>query len=547
MPLLVLPLRIPAGLIAACLLAVAHTASAQLGLSHVDDAAPIPKGMLRVNVATGWGRYDERFTAAGKRTLGDELSSDSLGSRQFPALIPVEAGLRTLTNNAATRLSLGRLATISDVRTVTTPISLEYGLTKRFSIGILIPFVQTRRSNFLAVNADSSANVGFVPTRSRAAAATANQLVYSSLKGAADSLTTLLNKCPANATAIGCAAINANPTDAASARTQAQQFADAVRSALGTDTATTRIAPRVGGALAASIDTRRAAINGRLQQYLGAGAGATSGVFTAEPFTYIDLQGTNKADGLLRSSIGGGLDSIYTIDRARITAASLGAQYLLFDRFQHDTLPPRGVQSRMMLAGSYRFLTPNVDTAHTTLGISSNDGPGLEMHSALDVISGSLGATIAARFVKPMASEVVSPLIGDPEAAFPAPTFGTTMRTVGTTVGLDITPRYLIGDWFALDAHYGFERTGATSYAFAIPTTICTGCETLGAFVPTTRTAQRLGLGFRYSTVESTTRGTTGYPIEVSFTHLQTISGTAGVPNLRRDQIQVRLFFRIQD
>jgi hypothetical protein len=53
-------------------------------------------------------------------------------------------------------------------------------------------------------------------------------------------------------------------------------------------------------------------------------------------------------------------------------------------------------------------------------------------------------------------------------------------------------------------------------------------------------------VGLRYSTFESFLRGRSTTPIEVSFTHLQTISGSDGVARLARDQIQVRLFFQVR-
>ncbi|MDB4913396.1 MAG: hypothetical protein JWM95_1040 [Gemmatimonadetes bacterium] len=530
--------------------AVAPALPAQVTLSHIVDAAPIPVGVLRVNVTNGWGRYDERFTASGTRALGDELSTDSLGPRQFPALLPAEAGLQTLSNDPRTRLTLGRLAAISNVRTVTTPIALEYGLTRRLSIGILIPVVQTRRAHSLVVNKDSGGNVTFIPSRSRTEAANANQAVYAALSKAADSLGTLITRCPSNPSASGCGAVNANPSDAASARAQALAFANAVRSGLGTDTSTTLVAPRSGSTLATAIDAQRTAINTRLQAYLGAGAGAVSGVFTSSsPFTYIDLQGTSKSAGLLQGPIGGGLDSIYTINpAARINAPSFGAQFLLFDRFQHDTLPPGHMQSRMMIGGSFRFASPLADTLHTTLGVLSDVGAAVEAHSALDVISGRLGATVGVRYVQPFASTVFAPLFGDPEAAYPVPVFGLTQRTAGATIGLDLTPRYLIGDWFSVDGLYGFERTGAATYAPA-SVTPCANCEALiaASSVGSAHMVQRLGFGFRYSTVESTARGKTGFPVEISFSHLDTITGDAGAPKLSRDQIQVRLFFRLRD
>src|SRR2546430_9150353 len=125
---------------------------AQVYLTHTEDAAPVPKGVVRMRVTTGWTRFDERFAATGRRPVGDDIATDSLGSRQFPLLAPVEQGLQTLTSDPLTRLTFGRLSAKSDARIVTTPIALEYGLTRRLSLGVIVPVVQTRRSVQLKVN-----------------------------------------------------------------------------------------------------------------------------------------------------------------------------------------------------------------------------------------------------------------------------------------------------------------------------------------------------------------------------------------------------------
>jgi hypothetical protein len=550
MPLLVLPSRTLIRLAAACsFFAAAPAASAQIVLSHTEDASPVPRGVLRVDLTTGWTRFDERFTATGRQTLGGELTTDSLGPRQFPALVPIESSLQTLANDPRMRLSLGRLTTVSDVRIVTTPIVFEYGLTRRLSIGVLVPLVQTRRSISLGVNKDSSGNVGYVPDRSRAAAALANQSVYSSLTRAADSLGKLISNCPGNPSAAGCAAVNANPSDVAAARTQAQQFAAAVKTALGVDTTATIVAPRDGSALATSIDAQRNAINTHLQKYLGAGSGALSGVFTASSaFTYVDLQGAGRTPGFLGGPLGGGVDSLYTANRLRVNGATLGVRYLAFDNFRYDTVATSGLHSRLVVGGAYRFASGFIDTTYS-LAVPIDNGAGIEAHSALDVVSGHLAATVVARFMKPFAANVVTPVSGNPETLLPVPGFGLAQRTEGTTFSLDLTPRYLMGDWFSVDGLYGLERTGAPTYvldASAVPCANCVASSTWFANAGD-RTAQRLGFGFRYSTVESTARGKTGFPVEVSFSHLETISGDAGVAKVSRDQIQVRLFLRLRD
>ena len=532
---------------AALLFSAPMVVRAQIALTHTEDAAPVPKGMLRLRVTTGWTRFDERFTPTGRRTLGDDISAGDFGPRQLPLLAPAERGLQTLTGDATTKLSLGRLAVLSDARTVTTPIVFEYGLTRRLTLGMQVPIVQTRRSVAITVNKDSLANVGFVPPRLRAGAASANALVYAAYKSAADSLATLVSKCPGNPSAAGCAAVNLNPSDASAAGQAARQFADAVRSALGTDTATALIAPREGGALAARINDQRALINARVQKYLGAGAGATTGVFTqASSFSYIDLQGRSGVPGLLQSSLGGPLDSLQTTNKLVLGGVTFGAQFLVFDHFTADTLSSARLQTRLAVGGSLRYEALPLDSTRRLGTIAPTEGSALEFRSAMDVISGMFGGTAVARYSKFFARTVNAPLAGDPEAFWPAPYFGAVQRTAGAVIGLDLTPRLLLGESFALDGHYGFEHADAPAYERAGPP--CANCTDIAAYVPTTspRNAQRIGFGLRYSTVDSYLRGRASTPIEVSLTHLQTITGSEGVAALQRDQIQVRLFFRVR-
>ena len=531
---------------AAVLLFAPSAIRAQTALTHTEDAAPVPKGMLRFRVTTGWSRFDERFTTTGRRTLGDEVSATAFGVQQLPLLAPVEAGLRTLSGDAGTKLSLGHLAVYSDARTVTTPIVLEYGLTRRLTVGLMVPVVQTRRSLSVSVNKDSTANVGFVPARSRGTAASQNAAVFAAYKAAADSLATLVSKCPSTPTATGCAAVNLNAADASAASALARQFADAVKSALGTDTVHTLIAPRKDGVLATRIEAERAVVNARVQKYLGASAGANGGVFTQPGnFSYIDLQGRNGTPGLLQSALGGGLDSLRTTNKLVLGGLSVGAQFLVFDHFLADTVSAPRFQSRLSVGAAVRYEALPADSSRTLGAITATDGSAIELKSAMDVMSGILGGTIAGHYTQFLARSVNAPLAGDPEAFWPYPLFGPTQRTAGSILSLDITPRVLLGDSFAVDAHYGFERSGAATYdrraviVADVPVSMTVANTSA-------RNAQRVGFGVRYSTVDTWLRGRATRPIEVSFTHLQTISGNDGVARIARDQVQVRLFFQVR-
>lgn len=537
----------------AMLVAVPAVAAAQAPLSHSEDAAPVPAGSLRLRITTAWTRYDERFAAGGGvQPLSADLSSDALGVTELPLLAPTEASLKQLAGDPSVRLSLGRLEVRGGARIVTTPISLEYGVTRRLSVGVQVPIVQTRRVVQLRVNTDSTApaNVAWVPDGLRAQAALQNQNLATALNNAARQLDALITQCGADPGAAGCAPVNANPTGAAAARDQARAYATAV-AALGLDVASALIAPRTGSALQTAIEARRAAVNQALQQFLGVDAGSSVPVFTADAnFSYVDLQGRNGSPGLLESALGGGVDSMHTVDRLGIGDVAVGAQFLIFDRFARGTASIPRIQGRMLVGTKVRFATSQADSARDLVDIAPGEGAGLELNSAMDLLSGRFGGTVAARYVKAFARTVDAPLYGNPESAYPFPVFVQRQRTAGDVVGLDLTPRYFFSDWFSVDAMYGLERVGATRYdAPLVPP--CSNCETSGypdvvTTSGTTTTAQRLGIGLRFSTVDAYARRQTSFPIEVSLAHLETVSGSAGLPKASRDQIQVRLFYRLR-
>jgi hypothetical protein len=224
----------------------------------------------------------------------------------------------------------------------------------------------------------------------------------------------------------------------------------------------------------------------------------------------------------------------------------------MFDRFQRDSLPAPRLQSRLAIGGALRFATSRPDSAQSLVDIPTGDGAGVELRSVWDMIVGHFGATVAARYERSLGRTVQAPLLGDPEDAFPFPAFGERKRTPGVVLGLDLTPRLLLTETLALDGHYGLERIGATTYdaggvSLVEPCAACRGVSTppVVTVSGTGRTAQRLGLGLRYSTVDAWARGRARYPIEVAFAHLATVTGDAGLAKQSRDQIQLRIFYQL--
>jgi hypothetical protein len=532
--------------------AAASSAAAQTGISHDEDAAPVPARTLRLSAANVWTQYDSRFATNGIRPLGADLSTDSLGPRQLPNLEPTERALQALTGNPSTRLTLGRLDVRSDARIVSTNLALDYGVTRRFSVGVLVPIVQTRRTAQARVNVDTAAavraNVGYVPVLGRADVARATLGTVNALTEASARITQLLGRCQQAPAAAECDPVRGREVSAAAAARSAADFASAVTAAYGTTLQTALIAPRTGSPLATLIDARRAALEAQLRTYVPSASVAALATASTE-FAYADFQGRNGVAGLLQSRLGGGLDSIRTSERIGVGDVQLRARYLVIDRVTYDTGAVRGLQTRLAVTGALRFATSVADSTANLVDIGTGDGAGAEVRSALDIAGRRVGVTLAARYARSLARTVSVPVLGYASGEFPLPVFGEVSRTAGDVMAMDVTPRLFFGEWMAFEGQYGFERRGGTTYsggAAAAPDPLCLACQGASPITSTPATAmQVIGVGLRYSTVDAYLRGRARYPVEVSYRHLEALTGDAGSPKTYREQIQLRIYYRL--
>ena len=524
---------------------------AQTGVGPLDDATPIPRGWFRFGVLNSWTRYDSRFNGAGGTDpLGAPLSTDSLGPRQLPLLAPIEGALQMLAKNPQQRFTFGRLLTQSDARIVTTPFVLEYGITSRLSLGVTVPVVQTRQTAQVRVNAVATGdvnppgNMGWIPASLRAAAAQSSASVVTSLTAAATGLTGLLARCAANPGAPECSTIQGQEAAAAATAARANQFATAVATAYGINEQTALVAPRQGSTLATEIEAQRAALAAQLATFVPGTQVGTLPV-TTTPFSYIDLQGRAGQPGFLQSSLGGGLDSIATTERLGVGDIEIGARYALLDHISRDSVGPPGFQYRLVLGGVYRMATSLTDSARNLLAIATGEGGGVEGRASLELIGPVAGLTLATRYGKSFARPVQLPLVGYTIAGFPYPAFGQVSRTAGDLFTIAAAPRVYLNSWLSVEGDYAMEHVGAPTFV-PPPGFECPGClPPEGSVLPIATTVQQIGVGLRYSTVLSYLRHRARYPIEVSYRHLETLSGDAGTPKLFRDMIQLRLYYRL--
>ena len=562
------PTSIAGALLGALLLSGA-AAHAQPVRGIGEDALTPPRGSVRIQVSTSITVFSQRY---GRNTVGRpngslepltaDFSVDTLGVALFPGLGPVQSALRTLTGNSAFTLSLGRLAALSSVRTQVTPLFVEAGITRRLSLGVLIPIVSARHLVVLEANPRGiGGNVSFNPTRTGTgidAPTAVNTTLVTQLTAARDQLTALLTACTANpASNASCARVVANAPTLTSSATA---FANAIAQVYGTTTTratASRFVPFTGTAADSAIRNRVTAFRTQFEQYgITALAAGTSGPAAATAAI--------TRDGLQRAVtdttiLGLGASPLGTITRQGLGDIEVSAKFRLFDTFgmSNDTLRflPKGTRIRQSIAAAVRLGTGTIDTPEHYLDVGTGDGQtDIEVRSFTDIVHNRRFFTsIVGRYTVQLPDQLVRRITDTPEQAF-APRWRERMveRNLGDVIEVSFTPRWMISDFFSLGAQYLFRRKAADTYAgtFVVPPSesglsapVTLDARTLA--LETSGLEQRLGWGLTFSSVAAHARGRAKLPIELQYFNSRTVAGSGGnVPKLSVHQVQIRFYPR---
>ena len=528
-----------------------RAARAQGGLTHLDDATMVPSGQFRFQIATGWTRFDSRFAAAGssKSTipLGADFSFDSLGVTQLPALAGTQNAIQSLTGSPF-RLSLGATQAASDARVVVTPISVEYGFMRRLTVGLMLPLVRTRMTLQMRVNPlGTEGNVGVNPAGVSLAALAQDSAVVQQLVIASASLQSSFQACQANANAnANCGALLSRPQDVTTLLQNATQFAATFGAVYGQN-ATVRgaaVVPVTGSTADALIKTRLTAFDSSFQAFMSNGPRITSTQASAG-----GVMGFADLSNLLTDPGIAGYDSLKSSILIAPGDVELSARYLLLDQFADSVAPtgPIGMHTRATFTGTYRLPTGQLASASNPLAIATGRGAS-SVAGQLALYSQwgrRLGLAASAGYVSSFGTTKTGTFPIADGAPFPPSASDAYPYTPGAVTTLSIAPRLMITKYLGVNAMYDFAHYAASNYG-AVP---------LGAVAPTPiaivegvsaapGTLQSAGFGITYSTVSEFDRGKAALPIDVTFTHLETLNGAARMPKYFRDQIQLRFYMR---
>ena len=530
-----------------CLSAVAPL-HAQRVTGPWEDGSIAPRGVLRIGITPRWEQWKDVFDASGERKpLGSRVSTDNLGSG-FPFLPALATNLALLTGTASPALTFGSLQTLVDVTQVRTDISLDYGVTRRLGVQVLVPYVKNRVHvlPFLADNG-GGATLGFNPAVALPGAQQQNELLIGTITTAGSTLTSELARCAGSADA-SCNAINADRAGATALVQQAEAVSAALAGVYGTPTIQgARYAPLSGSPLQNAVLTRLTTLNAQFRTFLGA---PTAGEWiTGTPVGAAPMGAAGLA-ALLGDSAGALARPLGDYEHSHVGDIEVGAKFLLTDTFGPVGISPlpRPGAVRLAVAGIYRLGTAQLDLPGDFTDVGTGDRQvDLELRGYGDLAVGPrFWVSSVFRFGIQSPDRIVRRIPDSPADLFPEAAREVEVdRDLGDVMELEVAPRFVPNDEFSIGGLYRFRSKGADAYDGIINVNSADGRPlALDASVlndGTKQTEHVLGFSVTYSTLNAYSRGRAKWPVEISYLHTAVMRGT-GVPRMQMNGIGFRFY-----
>ncbi len=532
---------------------VASSVFAQRASGVGDDAIPIPRGGYRLQVGGLWNDYGAVYTANGKRPRLSGLATDTFGVAFLPQLAAAQTGIRALTGSPNFALSLGPLQASGEVRQSIAPLAIDYGLSNRLSVRVLVPYVESRDVSQLVLNRlGMGATVGRNPALGTAGAASrvANGALVGQVEAARTALTAEIARC-ASPTALSCSTIRTNLAEAQTLLLRAQSIRDALVSVYGNATAAgAPVVPISGSSAHLAVVKTIATLRSDFDAF-----GINNIPEAAQPSAATTVYGPAGITSVASDTFNVGYAALGNTRRAGIGDVDLTATYLLFDSFNADQLkrvltPTRGVRSNITVG--WRFGTAGADRTEDAFDVPIGEGAAaLLVRSTTDVLFNNrawMSATV--RAVKPFGDRMAMRLPFRDESTIFAPGshVASAARTLGSRLELELAPRLTIGEFFGLSAGYLMRYWGADRYELGndtdapgvVPGVVPGSTSRLDV---ASRTVSAAAVGVSFSTLSSYARGRSRFPAEVIFTHTTPLGASGGVsPAVSTDRLELRVY-----
>ncbi len=521
-------------------------AGAQRLFGAGEDAQVLKRGELRWALGGRWNAWDEQLDGSGQRgPINARFTSADAGTEYFGGLVPTQGGIRSALGDSSARVSLGATRLRSEYHHEVVPFTFELGLSRRLTIGVSLPLVLSYVSAAFDINRlnPSPANIGLNPGFGSTLIGGLAASVQTQANAAVTALQAAYPSCFAPVPAGGCTS-----TVALAGNTTA--LGSGVARVYGT---TGRFAPVAGSNLDAALTARFNAINAQLRTALGIPVGGSDPITARPTAAAVRMAVADFNTVLLTSPYGVQSDTLTVLERTALGDVDLSARYQwlnTIDGAKRDSgrANPSGLQLRSVFGITARLGTAARAYTGKPLDLGAGDGAtGVELRSTTDLIAGDhFWASITGRYTKMMSGDVDQRIpLSAAEAIVPISRRATVQRQLGDYAELEVTPRWMFNDYFAVSADYFLYLRKGTRYSGA-PITITDpysgGPLTLDPSVLNTphQLAQRVGFGLAYSTVAAAARGKTGIPLDIRWQRVMTVGGE-NTPFSFQDRLELRV------
>lgn len=524
------------------LLVAANRIGAQSTNPLLLDGTVLPSRGARVRALASFTRSDELLGTGGLRNLASPLATDSLGSSALALLAPSETAIRAASGLSNFRLTAGNVAAIGNSRAVNAPLIIEYGLTRRLTLGVVVPLVETRTTLYYQLNPKlGRANVGPNPAFGSNASTifAQNNQVVTSLRAAADSLRGRVTVCAASPNDPICAPLAGQSAAIQALLQTTGTFSAAVEQLYGTGAAHPGLpfVPLAGDPSQLAISAQFDALQKSYQTLLTKSLVGGTVVPAFGPAANFQLQS-------LVSSFG--RDTLGPVDRSSIGDILIGATFQIANTFA-DSLVRGDRRRHVRLAGnaSFRIGTGEPGSRNRMFDYGTGYGqPGLLVGLAGDaIITPRFSASAVANYTVQFGTLDVARVPNANYALYPLDAAVPGTFSAGNVLELTLVPRYRLAGHLMVNGQYSLLRTGADNYTL--------GTSPQGDVIPPSApygnaaaTAHQLGLGFSYSTAGGPEARPGAIPYEVSFKHVETIAVSGGpARKTSTDAVELRVYF----
>ena len=511
-----------------------------------EDASVLKPREWRWSFGARWTSWDEALDGAGQRSaINGRFTNPDAGPAFFGGLLATQGFLRSAMGDSTVRVSMGAARLRSELHQDRIPIALEVGISKRLTVGLYVPLVNTYAGAAFDLNRldPSSANVGLNPGFQNNTFASAAGTVQAEASAAVAALQVAFPSCFSPTPGAGCAstiALAQNTTALGLGVARVFGFSG-------------RFAPVVGGALDNALRARFTSINTQLRTALGVPAAGADPILARPNSAPTRMALADFNTVLLTSGYEVRGDTLTALERSALGDVEVSARWQWLNTFEgarrdSGRVNPAGWRVRSLAGVTARLATGAKPYLGQLLDIGTGDGAtGIELRSTTDVTAGDhFWMSITGRYTHMLADEVERRLpLSTLEALVPSYRRQRLSRQLGDYAELEVTPRWMFNDYFAVSADYFLYLRRATTYGGG-PFTVSDPYSGLPVTLDPAvlgvphEIAQRAGIGIAYSTVAAHGRGTTRLPLDIRWQRIITLGGE-NTPYAFQDRLELRI------